>query len=293
MRIRNRHSRMLVPILAVTAAAAVVTGCGGDDDDESSEPSKITIDASGAKGDVTLTATSEVDSGAAEIELTNNTDIPDLDGQLAFVAQGEEHSDAEVAAELAKAEQGEPVADWFIAGGGPGSTAPGESTTVTQELESGTYYVLPTGADQEPFTKISVGGSDNGAELPEVDGEVDAAEYTFTSDGLPSGESKVLLDNKGGTWHHFLAAPLKPDATIEEAKAFLESQGGGGGPSPFAGSDDGPNASASTVMDSGVSQVVDLNLEPGNYAFFCFISDKQTGGPPHVVKGMVSEVEVK
>lgn len=289
MRLSNRYARTLVPILAVTAAA--VAGCGGDD--ESSEPSKITIDATGTKGDVTLTATEEAAPGAAEIELTNNTDIPDLDGQLAFVAEGEDHSDEEVAAELAKAEKGEPVADWFIGAGGPGSTAAGESSTVTQELEAGTYYVLPTGADQEPFTKIAVSGDDNGAELPEVDGTVEASEYLFTSDGLPSGESKVLFDNTGGTWHHFLAAPLKPDATIEEAKAFLSSQGPGAGPSPFAGSDEGPNASASTVMDSGVSQVVDLNLEPGNYAFFCFVSDKQTGGPPHVVKGMVSEVEVE
>jgi hypothetical protein len=45
-------------------------------------------------------------------------------------------------------------------------------------------------------------------------------------------------------------------------------------------------------MDGGVSQIVDANLEPGSYAFFCFISDK-TGGPPHVVKGMVSEVSVE
>lgn len=289
MRLRNRHARMLVPILAVTAAAAVVAGCGGDDDDDSSEPSKVTIDATGTKGDVTLTATEEAAPGAAEIELTNNTDIPDLDGQLAFVAEGEERSDEEVAGELAKAERSEPVADWFLAGGGPGSTAPGESSTVTQELEAGTYYVLPSGADQQPLTKIAVSGDENGAELPEADGEVDAAEYAFTSDGLPSGESKILLDNKGGTWHHFLASPLKPDATIEQAKEFLSSEGQGGGPPPFAGEE---NPVSSTVMDAGVKQVVDLNLEPGRYAFFCFVADKQTGGPPHVVKGMVSEVEV-
>ncbi len=45
-------------------------------------------------------------------------------------------------------------------------------------------------------------------------------------------------------------------------------------------------------MDGGRAELVTANLEPGSYAFFCFVSDKQTGGPPHVVKGMVSEVEV-
>ena len=141
---------MLVPILAVTATVAVVAGCGGDDDDESSEPSKITIDASGTKGDVTLTATAEADAGAAEIELTNNTDIPDLDGQLAFVAEGEEHSDEEVAARARQGREGR-------AGRGlvpsrvaaPAPPAPGESShRRRRSCEAGTYYVLPTGADQ-------------------------------------------------------------------------------------------------------------------------------------------------
>jgi hypothetical protein len=36
---------------------------------------------------------------------------------------------------------------------------------------------------------------------------------------------------------------------------------------------------------------VNLDLKPGRYAFYCFISDRQ-GGPPHAVKGMVAEVEV-
>ena len=262
-----------------------------DDDEQAAEDSKISIEASGGEGDLTLTASSEAVPGASEIELTNNTDIPDLDGQLAFVAEGDEHSDEEVAAELAKAEQGAPVADWFIAAGGPSATAPGETSTVTQELEAGTYYVLPTGAEQ-PYAKIAVSGEESGAELPEADGTVDAAEYTFTSDGLPSGESTIALDNVGGTWHHFLASPLKPDATIEDATKFLQTQGPGAGPPPFTGGD-APLPLASTVIDGGRSQLLEVDLDPGRYAFFCFVSDKQTGGPPHVVKGMVSEVTVE
>ena len=76
------------------------------------------------------------------------------------------------------------------------------------------------------------------AELPEADGTVSAVEYSFSAEGLKAGEQKVALENKGGTWHHFLASPLKPDATIEDAKAFLESDGEGGGPPPFAGPED-------------------------------------------------------
>ena len=46
------------------------------------------------------------------------------------------------------------------------------------------------------------------------------------------------------------------------------------------------------MLDAGVSQTLDFKGEPGKYAFFCFMADKK-GGPPHVAKGMVSEVVVE
>ena len=126
------------------------------------------------------------------------------------------------------------------------------------------------------------------AELPEADGTVSAVEYSFSADGLKAGEQSLLLDNKGGTWHHFQAFQMKPDATIDQVEAVLSEDGGPpGGPPPFE--EDLPVES--TVMEGGTQQLVDANLEAGNYAFVCFIADK-TGGPPHIAKGMISEVEV-
>ena len=289
MQARDRRARVLVLSLALVAASALVAGCGGDDDDDSSEPSSVAIEATGSKGATELTAPAEAEAGPAEITLTNSTDS-DQDGQLVFVAEGEDHPDEEVIAELGKAIKGQPVADWFQAMGGPPTTAKGETSTVTQELEAGSYYVIPSGDEppEPPLTKMTVTGESD-AELPDADGTVSAVEYSFTGEGLKAGDQKLLLENKGGTWHHFLASKLKPDATIEDAKAFLESEGEGGGPPPFASEENGVE---STVLDGGKSQLVDVTLEPGKYAFFCFISDKQEGGPPHVVKGMVSEVEV-
>lgn len=46
------------------------------------------------------------------------------------------------------------------------------------------------------------------------------------------------------------------------------------------------------MLDGGVSQPVEFTGKPGKYAFFCFIADTK-GGPPHVVKGMISEVVVQ
>ena len=42
----------------------------------------------------------------------------------------------------------------------------------------------------------------------------------------------------------------------------------------------------------GFSQSVKFEGGPGKYVFFCFVADKG-GGPPHVAKGMVSEVTVE
>ena len=97
----------------------------------------------------------------------------------------------------------------------------------------------------------------------------------------------MLLENGGGTWHHFLASRLKSGATIAQAKKFLKTEKG---EPPFAGQ---TNAVESTIVDPGYSQTIEFEGEPGKYAFFCFVPDKQTGGPPHVAKGMVSEVVVE
>ena len=45
------------------------------------------------------------------------------------------------------------------------------------------------------------------------------------------------------------------------------------------------------MLEGGESQLVTLNLKPGKYVLYCFISDRQ-GGPPHALQGMVDEVEV-
>ena len=51
-------------------------------------------------------------------------------------------------------------------------------------------------------------------------------------------------------------------------------------------------SSDSAVIEGGETQLIDLDLKPGRYAFYCFITDRQ-GGPPHALKGMVDEFEIK
>ena len=102
----GRRAVALLAALALTATT--LAACGDDDDDTSSEPSSVAIEATGkSKGAVTITAPSEADAGPAEFTLTNNSDA-EQDGQMAFVAEGEERSDEEVIAELQNAARASP-----------------------------------------------------------------------------------------------------------------------------------------------------------------------------------------
>ena len=45
------------------------------------------------------------------------------------------------------------------------------------------------------------------------------------------------------------------------------------------------------MIEGGDSQSVELELKEGKYALLCFVPDR-AGGPPHAVKGMISEAVV-
>jgi hypothetical protein len=276
--IRN-HVHPLVPVIAVCGglAALFAVGCGGD-----SDPEKVAIEASGGK-DSTFTAPSEVTAGVAEIEFTNSGE-QENDAQLIRIDG--DYSEEEVIAELGKAIEGEPVADWFHAVGGVGSTEPGQTNSVEQELSEGTHYVVGQEEPAAPLTKIEVTANGDG-DLEEPEAKVTAQEYSFSAEGLKSGEQQILLDNAGAQWHHFIAQKIAEGKTFEDVEAFF-SEGGGQGQPPV----DQNEGFSSTVLDGGESQVVTEDLTPGKYAFFCFVSDKQ-GGPPHVAQGMLSEVTVE
>jgi hypothetical protein len=265
-------------VLCIALAALVLAACGGESDQE------LSIELTGSGKSAKFTTPESADSGVAEITFANDSAAAS-DMQLIRV-EGD-RTPEEVVEGLGKAMQGKPFPDWFFAGGGNATLRPGNSATVTQVLEPGTYYALSTagnGPDPGSLASIEVTGDESDEEL-EADATVTASEYQFEADGLKAGENEIDFRNVGAQPHHLLISKLIGDATAEDVEKAFKS---GGGKPPIE-----EKGLATAVIEGGESQVVvDFDLKPGRYALYCFISDRQ-GGPPHALKGMIDEVEVE
>jgi hypothetical protein len=282
--------RIAAPLFA---AVALLAGCG---DDEASEPSLVSLSVSKNGGAYELTGPATVEAGLAEISLQVDTPAAEEhDAQLVRV-EGD-HTLTEVL-EALSSQGGEPTPPWLFAGGGLGSTRGGTTATVTQILQPGTYYAfdlgegegdnVPSFAEQGATATIEVTGEVGDAELPSADATVTAAEYSFATDGLVAGVNRIRFENTGTELHHIVAIPYTAGATLEDVKAFATSDAPPDGPPPV----DFQRGSTTAVLEGGDSQITELSLTSGKYAFLCFISDR-AGGPPHVAKGMIEEVVIE
>lgn len=115
--------------------------------------------------------------------------------------------------------------------------------------------------------------------------QVEGKDFAFVLPAeVPAGVTKVTLDNTGQEEHQAQIAKINEGKTFADLTAALQQPDPAallalitlsGGPTGVA-----PGASGSTTM----------NLEPGAYAFLCFVTSPD--GIPHLAKGMVAPVEV-
>lgn len=262
-------------------AMAGIAGCGGDDDGQT-----LTFNLT----EQGVTGPTSADTGKAEITLTNNGKKP---ADLQLIRVEGDHSTAEVVKGMDGVLEGKPLPEWFFAGGGTGVTAAGQSQTVTQVLEPGTYYAFDTQSSGPPpdpnsVPAVEVTGGTSDDQLPDTDATVTTIDYGFETEGdLVVGENEITFENAGAQPHHVIAQRVAEGKTIEDVRSFLKNQQG---QAPL----DRSVAVATAVLDSDGSQLVTLDLkQQGTYAMLCFVSDRQ-GGPPHSIgEGMLGEIEVK
>ena len=278
--------RRALPALLL-ATAIPLAACGDDDDDgggggggDAAHVAQLSIDAT----DQGIEAPQSIEAGLVEITLTNSGLGPH-EAQLLRLTGG--HT-ADQALDLLVMGESERTPDWIGGGGGVGTTKPGETGTVTQVLEPGSYAIIDTEPHNPVNAELEVTGEAGEAELPKTEATVTASEYTFQTSGLKAGKNTILFENAGKQLHHLIANPVKQGTTAAQVIKFFKTEEKSA--NPFRGGEEA--AVGTSVIDSGMSQVVDLELKAGSYAFQCYVSDR-AGGPPHAFKGMVTIEEIQ
>jgi len=168
--------------------------------------------------------------------------------------------------------------------GGLGFAPAGATLSATQDLEPGSYVVFDI--ESGTMAAFDVGDGQGAAKLPTPAARIEATEYEFKAAGLQVGKNPVLFDNRGREPHVIAAAPIKPGKTIEDVRRYSKDEKGED-PTESEG------AFETAVLDGGVKQVIEIDLKrAGSYVLLCYVPDR-AGGPPHLIKGMVSEAVVR
>lgn len=282
MRRRASRAQRVVPACIAAALAALALAACGDEEETQALTYTVTDQGKGTK----IEGPASAETGFAEITFRNEGKGG---SDLQLIRVEGDHSADEVIEGIDAAVKGKPLPDWFFAGGGVGVTGPSESQAVTQVLVPGTYYAFDTEGNQGPpdpksLPALKVSGEEADDEI-DADATVSAIEYGFEAEEVPSGKIEIDFENAGAQPHHLIASPLVGDATAEEVEEFFKTEKG---KPPL--SEKGTVSTA--VLEGGEGQAVTLDLKPGRYAFYCFITDRQ-GGPPHALEGMVDEFEVQ
>ncbi len=279
--------KILLFTFVMALASVVAVGCGSSKKKKKKKSGTTTeqtvsLEMTGSGKSVKLTAPGSTKAGLTKITFKNSTK-KDASAQLVKV-DGNQSVEEVIKVGDSWGDKGTPLPDWFTLQGGP-SAAPGQTGTVTKNLAPGKYYAIDI--DSDASAPIEVTGSQASGQ-PTAGPTVDAVEYSFKATGLKTGKQTVLFQNKGKEPHFIVGGPINPGKTIADVKKAVTSEGGPSGPPPF----DEKSAFDTTIIEGGETQAVEIDFKKkGKYVLLCFIPDRK-GGPPHVVKGMVSEANV-
>jgi len=306
-------------IALVCALALIGSGCS-DDDDTPSDDTTTTA----ASGDTTTTAaddTTTTAAGSAEaatLDLTaadfsydsgGVTEVPAGNVVVTLSNEGEvEHQ-----ATIVSFKDGKSIADLQAMGedlsqldetvdtyGGPNGAAPGASVVTTVNLAAGSYIVMcfiPDQTDGQPHAAkgqvmpLEVTESAEAATaLPEAPETITLDDFEFgVPDGF-TGSGSFAIENVGEQMHELSIYRAIEGQTADEAAAILTFDPTSGGPAPEPPYPEAAGAIAS--MGSGLTNVAELDLTPGEYVFICFLPEADTGAP-HFTEGMVRSVTIE
>lgn len=117
--------------------------------------------------------------------------------------------------------------------------------------------------------------------------EVGLTEFAFTmpEEAIAGGSVTFEFTNQGGSPHEAAFASIEEGKTIEDIMRAVSR----GGPPKWA-----KDLAGIPVLSPGYSTAMARDLEPGSYAFLCFLPvPGEKGYTPHAAEGMVTLFEVE
>ena len=119
--------------------------------------------------------------------------------------------------------------------------------------------------------------------MPEADVTITLADYSFTpSVPLTAGRHVIKLVNGAQQTHELVLVKLAPGKTPQDLLQWVEKQEGPPPGEPIGGA---------TGIGPGGTQLMPVDLTPGEYGLFCFVPDA-TDGKPHFMHGMVQQITI-
>jgi hypothetical protein len=280
--------------LLLAAGAFALIACGKTDTAADAVADSTAVAAAPAApnvveisaGDYFYTMADTLLSGATTFRLTTN-------GQEMHHVQLVRVPDDKGIDELMGAMQGGgPAPEWAEFVGGPNAPTPMSGTSsVTLDLQPGKYIALcvipsPDGAPHvaKGMSKtLVVTQNPAAAALPAATITMSLTDYDFAlSAPLTAGSHVMQVTNNAEQEHEVFIAKLAPGATAAQLLSWIEKPNG---PPP------GEAMGGTVGMDKGMSNLVHLDLTPGEYALLCFIPDAKDG-KPHFVHGMMKQISV-
>lgn len=241
--------------------------------------------------DFAFEAPASIPAGPTKITLTN-AGQEEHQAQIAGLAEGKTFED--LTAALQSGDENAALALLTLSGG-PTGVAPGAAVSTTSDLEPGNYVFLcfiPSADGVPHFAKgmiapIEVTEPASTAALPAGDAELALQDFAFVGvDTLSAGAHTVTVTNNGAQAHEATIVKLADGVDVSALIPMFTSTEAPSGPPPFT------SVSGVAGIAPGATVTMDVDLEPGNYAYLCFVPDTATGAP-HVALGMVGALTVE
>jgi hypothetical protein len=285
-----RRRFVALGLIAVTGLLAA--GCGSGSNDT---PTNLSLSISEQGKSAAFKNPSSAEGGLVTVKLTNKGRAPH---GVQFIQYTGNHTMADVLKQLGS--NSSKIPSWVKLPGGIGSIPGGQTGRATLNLPQGNYVLVDAAAlggpsSGRPATAgIKLTGGSSG-DLPSTAAQVSADrtgkdKYKWDISGLEAGSNQITFDSKGEDAVHLIAAaPVKGKAPpLGQIKKDLASNGP---PPPYI---DVSAIQTTALLDGGDSQTLSLDLKkPGQYVFFCPLTDRDGKGKPHDQEGLLTVETVK